>query len=634
MKVKGINPLEQHFEKLVLAIACVVLLGVLALQFVGTPNTVESNGRTVTPDKVYLALADQANSVQSQITDSSPALPDVDDVNLLARYDAALASDTTQRSLPVEFADGVDIASVLGTRIDATPTGPSEIAAMSVPPTARPIAASQWATLDPYAADQVPAYKDIAGSSQPMDFASVTIEAEFSGTDLRGVLNGAGGNPGVPRTFWVSTGMAVMELDVERQRQNPDGSWGPGEPILTPPGQAIATNAVRPDNGLVRLNETIANATMHGEAVQRPAFPPTISGVEWTPPSERGGVTTLSEEEQLQRRLTRLEREIEQLSSAPTRRTTRGTRDDRGSARNPRGTTTTSRPSGTDLREARVDQLEEQADDIRDRLDRLGVDTRDRDDPPPAPRLLDQETVQLWTHDLGVEPGATYRYRTRAAVNNPYFRKGPYLDTADPDQQALTRDPFTFGQWSEWSEPVRVGDRSVYFVSGADQGAGGAQPEARVELYSMYYGFYRRKTQTVKPGQLLVHESSVPSDLLLIDTQAVEAEDVADFIASGERSAPPEGVIQGQSRIRRVLGTSVIEINAVPTMAGTPGGYSVLFRDADGTLVRRSPVMDQNSVIYDQISSSASTGARAGLRPPGTRPARSPVADLFEPVDP
>ena len=454
MKIKGVHPFEQHFEKGVLALAAIGFLAVVAIQFVSTPNNIEANGREVPPDQVYTEVAEQANRIQSQISDQSPDLPEVGEVDLLARFETALDEGVARRELPAPLGRGVDIASRFRFEIDTSAGDVGPIAALRVPPTSEPIAAANWATLDPFAIAEVPEYADLVPQSQPYDFASVSVEAEFSGTELRAALEGGDGSGGVPRTFWASTGMAVMTLEAQRQRRRPDGSWSEPEPVTPPPGAANATTAVRSSDGLVRLNETIANANDAADAVRRPEFPPAISGVAWIPPSERTDEEdALSEEERLTRQLTRIERTIDRLAGAQrgtaTRSTGRPTRGGRTGGRQPtRGT-----PSGTggSAGDQRVERLEQQADDIRARLDELGVDTDDAD-PDRVPPLLEQDSVQLWTHDLGVEPGATYRYRTRVVVNNPYFRKGPYLDEEDDLQQGLIEDPFARGEWSQWSD--------------------------------------------------------------------------------------------------------------------------------------------------------------------------------------
>lgn len=646
MKLKGVNPIVQHIEKIVLAITALILLAVISLQFVSQPNAVSVGSKEVAPDQIYNELESTANSLQSQISDRNPSLPDIQEVNLIDRYASALDTSADSASqLPIALGTGVDIASVLDTDIVTIATTVGSIEAMPVPATTTPLVASNWGTLDPYAITQVPQYADFVPAAQPFDIASVTIEAEFSGTDLRAVLEGNDEFPGVPRLFWVSTGMAVMGLDVERQQLLADGSWGSSESITPPPSTPMPSNAVTKDDGLVRLNTIIASAQDAAGPVMRPMPLPTISGPEWQPPSSAADAAALglTEEQRLQRQVARLSAEVERLSNPSSRPSTRTTNTNPRSGRDPRAGGGT-RPTGQrptnrgNPNDARIEALQRQLDQARTALERLGVET---DDARPSTDLLDQEFVQLWAHDLGIEPGATYRYRTRVILNNPYFRKGPYLDEEDSAQQALTIEPFATGEWSSWSEPVGVGAKQFYFVTEASQPVVGEQlPQARVELYSMYYGFYRRSSMTITPGQPIVADMRISGDLLLIDTQAIEPGSVAQYIeqlsADDPDAALPVGLTEAPDRLSVDLQTYMVQIASDPL--GTPASETeqslfLTFRRPDGTLDTRMPSMDRSSPLYSQAQSSATKASRAQLRAPG-QPAMSEAVQFFLRTEP
>ena len=154
----------------------------------------------------------------------------------------------------------------------------------------------------------------------------------------------------------------------------------------------------------------------------------------------------------------------------------------------------------------------------------------------------------------------------------------------------------------------------------------------------MYYGYYRRKSQRVSPGEMLVYEASVKDDLIFIDPAIADPGAVADYIMRDDRAdeSPPEGVLDGRSDIRLALGTALIEIMPDPLVGGSGSGSGValLFRRGDATLDRRLLGADTSGSLYERVADSASQGARAALRPPGAQPARSPAADLFLPTEP
>ena len=144
MKVKGMNPIEQHVEKLVLGVVAVVLLAVLAMQILGQPNQVDVGRAKVPPQNVFVELQRQAETLDSQIKDASPALPAVRSTDLVQRYDRALsqASDATL-ALAAPLGPGVNIGAATGADMGSAGPSSDQVAALVVPRTTAPVAASQ-----------------------------------------------------------------------------------------------------------------------------------------------------------------------------------------------------------------------------------------------------------------------------------------------------------------------------------------------------------------------------------------------------------------------------------------------------------------------------------------------------------
>ncbi len=653
MKLKGVNPIEQHIEKIVLGLMLVLLLGVIAMQFVTQPNVVKDGSRVVTPAQVYTALEPQANQLQSQISDLSPSLPDVQPVDLIERYNDAFAnSGATRLALSSPLGSGVDIARATGTQIadiERPQSGP--IQALMVPATSTPIAASQWATLDPYAVQAVPAYSDFVPAQQPYDFASISIEATFSGTDLEEALTGSNA---IPRRFWSATGIAILGFEAERQRLMPDGSWGTSEPIRVPPRTSVPTNAIGNDAGLQDLVTVVSNASRSIDDVARPMFPPTIAGPGWVPPSERVDMGDSSQADKIrrvQRQLERARADLERLNN-PGQTRNPGGGGKTSNPRDPRNTQDPRNPArpGQD-NSSRAEKLRERITELEKQLEDLGVNEDDtatvriRTSANDVRSVLEEETIELWAHDLGVEPGATYRYRTRVAVNNPLFRKGAELDPDDADQQSLAQNPFAYGEWSGWSEPVVAGAREYYFVTSSDLGAANsaAGPKATVELYQMYYGHYRKSTLSVSPGDMLATTVRVSGDLLAFDTSIIDVAQATEVVnglqAEDSQGALPVGVSELANRVNIDLGVFVLDIyqGQEQTKAGLGGQRTsvirVVLRDADGQVIVRSEQGDESSLAYALASESAAAATTTPLRTPG-EPASSPSAELFDPIKP
>lgn len=671
MKVKGINPIEQHVEKIVLALVALVLLGVLSLQFLTQPNQVDVGNRQVPPQSVFVELERQAEVLDSQLKNPSPPLPDVKQTDLVVRYDRAFAQASGSAGrLSAALGTGVNISASTGTDITAAGPSSDKVAVLAVPKTSAVIAASQWGTLDPYALLAVPEYARFVPAQQPFDLPSVTIESTFSGTALREALAPASG-VGVPRRFWSATGMAIMGFEVERQELRADGSWSSPAPIVTPPGTPTPTRAITPEAGLPELTELISKAAGVAPEVQRPMGPPIIAGPEWTPPSERvvsEGSTELTEGDRVRRTLERAVAELERLQNAQNAPGTQ--RSDPAGGRGPmRSTDPVRNPTGpTDRAQRRMEQLQTQIQELREQLRTLGEpdptagaapfgNPRDpggrpmpqdsRSAPgfspgamrPGSLELLEQEKVQLWAHDLGVKPGATYRYRTRVVLNNPLFRKGPVLDTQDEALQAASKDPFVRGEWSGWTEPVVVGATEYYFVTAADaeSAINAGRATASIDTFRMYYGHYRKSTLNLNPGDPVATSVRIPDGLFLIDTGVIDAKTAGEAMFAETPGSLPAGLTKASGRLSVDLGAYVLDVAALPIQGQDAMGRAytvteVLLRDASGRVVVRTGRADTGGQAFILANGSSSAASKTPLREPG-QPTSSPASELFVPTN-
>jgi len=648
MKLKGVNPIEQHIEKFVLAIVLVVLLAVLSMQFVLRPNDVDVGNRKVSPDQVYSVLETQATQLQSQLSDLNPQLPELESVDLVERYNNAFASSTGGTlALSKSLGNGVDISYATGGQ---APTGAEintgPVAGLIVPTTDTPIALSHWATLDPYAVLEVPAYESYIPAAQPFDFASVSVQANFSGKDLEAALLGKNGGEGaIPRRFWSSTGLAIMGFEAQREQLLADGSWGNAEAIETPPHTPLPINALGENAGLLDLTDLVTKANRVRSEVVNPMFPPTIAGGVWVPPSERvdsGDDSEATMVTRIQRRLDRYRNELERLSNAPGGGGARPSGTRPGSPKTGRPGNPTQPATNPRSNSSRVDKLRKDILDLEKQLRDLGVDDsqtslRARTSRDDVGSVLEEESVELWAHDLGVEPGATYRYRTRVAVNNPLFRKGGELDPDDAAQQALTQEPFVRGAWSAWSDRVVVGGGTYFFVTNAeaDNGIGTGGSKASIELYKMYYGHYRRSSLTAYAGDELSASVRMSGDLINFDSSLIAAADAAKAVRELDLddSELPDGLSELSNRISIELGVYVLDIYADQSSAETSFGQSVVpmnvvLRDQSGAVIVRSDLSDETSAAYELASASASAASSTPLREPGES-AIPPASLLF-----
>jgi len=567
MKIKGTNAFEQHCEKILLMLVLVAFLGVLALQFVGKPNHVDVGGEQVPPQQVFQELATQASNLNGRLVDVDPGLPEVSSVDLLASYRAQLTSPIAPSDrLAMSFGVPEQAGGVLGDdQTDDTlisQTGP--IAGLQMPALSASYVNAQWVTIDPYVLQQIPLLSRYVSQRQPHDFASVSVQGVISREDVMGALTSAPeGQRAIPRKFWNSTGLVVMSVESQRQRLNSDGTWEDDGAPVPMPGTLQATWYLDGDEELSEFQTLIAGSGQAAERVARPPFPATISGPTWLPPrraQERtASYANLGEIKRLEARIAQLQEDIERISTGGTQRQTSSPAGNTGrGGRTTRPTTPTRDPgTGTSQRDREIARKQIQIEQAQEELDSLrfqGGQTDASDPAAPGTRggaplfrarsgsgagsVLDAEETPVWTHDIGVQPGATYRYRLRVGVNNPLYGRGADLDPENDEHQSLARQPLSYTPWTDWSDPVVVGAREYFFVTNARLGGqlGVSSPSATGELYTMHYGYYRRASVTLNPGDPVTTSTRVPEGLVTFNTASIEREAAAEALAAYQKS--------------------------------------------------------------------------------------------------
>ena len=141
------------------------------------------------------------------------------------------------------------------------------------------------------------------------------------------------------------------------------------------------------------------------------------------------------------------------------------------------------------------------------------------------------DEMLVWAHDLGVEPGKTYRYRCRILMFNPFFARGRQLL---PDQQGLAESFEIASAVSEWSSPVQVAPPVEFFVVRASDGGGSlGMGEARIELYRYEGGARRTEQFTVQPGERIGRKARVGDSMVDFQTDWYLVDVIDDPAADG-----------------------------------------------------------------------------------------------------
>lgn len=529
MKVKGINPIEQNVEKIVLGVAGVALLGVVAMQLLGG-SSVDVGGETVELDRAYQPVKDEAVRVTAQMNEENPSMPEVPVVDLLGEYNAQAAGPIAVRPRLAPMGPAMAL-STEATSPDAAPITDAVYAAITIPAPSAPMAHSFRSTLDPRQVARNPEIAAIVPVSQPHDKSAVTIEATFNGRALQDMLrtdpDGTAG-PARPMPLrWWQDGLEIVAVRAERQSQSLTGQWSQPEPVVPLPGQV---NLLTPPSGEtfnpVTLRSVVATARQMASQLLRPDYFDILAGQKWMPPSsavkvqgieaQRPDIERLrNQRRDIERQLAMQNQALEQHGGQANRP---GEQGGHGGRTPPRPTTPTTPDPQVQAIQGRITALEEQLTRNEAQLKAIGVDLQgtiietwalDESEGAYALPSLENPEVQIWVHDARVEPGAVYRYRLQVVFNNPFFGNAAALL---PDQQALAAEPFISSEWSDWGQPTSVEQDRYYFVTAASvSDALGAAPRAQVEVFEFYYGYWRRGTANLSGGDLVTANLELPS---------------------------------------------------------------------------------------------------------------------------
>lgn len=572
MKLKGINPLEQNADKIVLGVVGLAVVGAGALAFLAPGNTIKVGNQPNLPlqaafDPVELA----AQELQRNLDATEPRKPELPTFNLSSKVRLGNA-------LPIKMPLGAERRLAMGSAPDigkAPLGGLPAAAAFGVPVVPRPTqatASSFSSTISPVEILRHPALAKLVPEVQPFDKAAVSMEASFDGAALRASLeadpDGDGPLEAMPLGWWREGAggdqVEIVAVDWERETVlNADGNTpaSPGIIAITPPPgfddwMSMWNDSVK---SLGDMPPAVERWRASREFVQRPAYYQTIAGPAWKRPSEAPVAgADLGNQARIRNLRSQLDRALRDLDEA--RSDLQSARPDprpgereagrggggggggggKGGAGVPRSTPTPAADPGQSRQaiERKIKNLEQRRDQLARQLTALGEKvelTGQADAAAPGTELaartlstLDNSEVAVWAHDITAVPGATYRYRARVVINNPMYGRN-----LQESQRAIADGSTMRSEWSEWSTPTTVDLPSYFFVTSADERSQLApRPWATAELFVFYYGYYRSAIVRAEPGDVIAGEAKLP------ELKFADMEKLKGFVDSGNMPAP------------------------------------------------------------------------------------------------
>ncbi len=664
MKTKGLNAIEGVIEKVVLAIALVIFLGVFALQFLGSP-TVDLPGVSE-PVPIAQATDEVAESARSKIAqlqdvrvpDDLPGAPNLS-AELAARFNGPVFEQPTQIAGLVpgwDAIEGIDAAST-----DVIVTGENEYAVPTPVAPGNTVAAVLTGTVDPSIPLLYPEAADLLPEQQPMDkaFVSVQVDWDAAANRARMAATPSEGQLVLPQEW--RTNMEIWDVELVRRQLGSDGQWG-AETVVPPlPGRASLrerlADATPPDISVIVSEEQSLRA-----GIRQPRMYNLIAGDFWTAPVEfvaSNEIERPEEVERLLRQVRRIQSEIDSIQRqldnlgggaggggggaggggrgsilpqmpdrifdldginpdsirwpqfADSARAQVGGGGGGGGGDAPREDPNEARRRAL---QERLDRLQTQLQNAIDQLNALGYDQNgnpvdqgddEQEDFSASANLSagnpDTEAIDLWAHDLTAEPGETYQYAIRVKLRNPLFGNASGLTEA---QQELASQPVIASGLSPWSEPVLVPNLSEYFVVAAGDGSlgltGGSGPTATVEAFRYYYGAWRQHSMRLAAGDSLRATIDIPDGL---PRYVITKGD------DGSLALEEEAVIEEESL------SFLRDGYLLDVVAGVEQVVTAYFRGERGIVVPHEPDAERGSERLADMRASAATAADQQIRP-------------------
>jgi hypothetical protein len=573
----------------------------LAMQFVGDPNAGKGG---IGPAEVNSILQDKATALKRSLEREGvgglhgKVVPDPPD--LLDRYQTLAGASV----LPPRY-QSFAVAS-RGPIDEDGGEASEELTEVHVPTIPSPEQILVYQSFDTITESAVSELESLSNrfESAPFDVSWLTISAKFNIDEVLSRFQSKGdeGQRAMSER-WYNGRIDVLDIVVERREVHVDGTKSEPEQIQLLPGQLSFRERIEGDVSAGERDGILSDlrSGVSQQMVVQPEFLPTKFGL-WDDPEEaadklsRGGdEDPLERLQRLIERRRKLQEELDRIGGGgpdggpgggpggiggggggmggpggigggggmggPGGGGGMGGPGGGGGMGGPGGGAPGG--SGGDDRDRLIKRLQQQIRRMTNEIKRLArvvnwtdeqIEEYEPGEPAEAAAFELSGTLQIWAHDLQVQPDETYEYRISAAVYNPLFAKSLNLPES---QRALAEDVSLASLPGEWSDPIRVERPTRAYVMRArapGQGRGLAGPLdlgiAQVKTYRFYNGKWHVSRQSTQPGDTVGMVEKDEGDGTLMDfaTGRYVVDIIADLLASDEYAGSGRGafVLFGQ----------------------------------------------------------------------------------------
>lgn len=338
MRIRNINFFERHGEKLAIGVTGLVLAAATWHYLLGSPNTVTISGQTATPETVDEVILREAERLEQKLQGETPEeLAGITVPSYTADFTGRRSEDLLPQPRlagPIGFNplfEGED--PVPGTRhpyhVPQIPDVPI-VAARSDIGTIEEVELEDNDDLDEF-------FRQRHQYDRP-DVAWVSLVGQFDMLDMVQQFSYSedGESRRIPESWWIDD-LAIVTVDLERQRRLPDGSWSEPEPVREMPGSFAYSEIEQPVEPEEAEEILDLMYDEQPDVIRRPFF--ALVNETWSAPDpdnpdqelEIGRISELREEiEDQERRLENAYQRLEQLQRADQRRGQTQRRNRRG----------------------------------------------------------------------------------------------------------------------------------------------------------------------------------------------------------------------------------------------------------------------------------------------------------------
>ncbi len=479
--MKGIHPIERHFEKAILVAVSLAMGAWLAMDFLDpTGSIVKLGGQDVELGEVAAKLENRGRQIQKNQSDPTKK-PELQSLSVAptATVDSSNASVAGELPLP-QIAPSLAGELFRGDRGAEQSLYYEPVFSGAVPVMDKPIVQSVG-LIDGAAASATPAIAAAlkardGWSSEDLDIIWTQPTATVNLAVIREELTKKDDKATPPReaipASWRKNSVYILDVVFERRHKLIDGSWGPTTIVPPLPGQFTFRSGepVKDANFVYKAFKETPTAQLQ---LLQPAFLPLVTAAKPEAPvkDEKPPVKSSPAMDKLQAAIDELVKRID-LAGGELKEDPSKNRGDKGKG--------TGEPPVSQNKLVQRYKLTMERDRIQAQLDALRAksgagggskstgNSADTEPKEIGPNLSKDDQVKVWCHDIHATPGETYEYRCVVKLLNPFLGRTKQLQSS---QSKLAESPELPLVASEWTQAT-IKKPSRFWVVEAKVGAG------------------------------------------------------------------------------------------------------------------------------------------------------------------